>query len=76
MRKYLKPFLLVFLALTLLLTGFAGCGKKNEATVSVQSVSMITGYGALGLNNRYAGIVEAGSTVSVRSSQARNTAIS
>ena len=31
MRKYLKPILLVFLALTLLLTGFAGCGKKNDA---------------------------------------------
>ena len=31
MLKYLKPLFLVFLALTLLLTGFAGCGKKNDA---------------------------------------------
>ena len=61
----MKKTLCVLLALLFALP-LSGCGKKNEATVSVQSVSMITGYGALGLHNRYAGIVEAGSTVSVQ----------
>lgn len=55
------------LLLALLLTAglFAGCGTNEAAAVSVQSVGAIMGYSALGVDNRYSGIVEAGKTVAV-----------
>ncbi len=62
----MKKPLCLLLAVLLLAALFTGCEKKSDVTVSVQSVSLITGYGPLGRNNRYAGIVEAGSIVSVQ----------
>lgn len=46
----------------------AGCSNHSDVTVSVQSVSMITGYSSMGLYDRYAGIVEAGETVDIEKS--------
>lgn len=46
----------------------AGClcaCSGSDVTVSVQSVAEITGYGAVGLYDSYAGIVEAGETVDI-----------
>ena len=44
------------LALVMLMTCMAGCGKV-EGEASVQSVSMICGLGSVGLADRFAGIV-------------------
>ena len=65
----MRKMICLLLALVLAAGLFTGCTKEPEATVSVQSVSMITGYGALGLNNRYSGIVEAGRTIAVQKAE-------
>ena len=45
------------LALSLLLAAAAGCGVKEEKTVSVQSVGMILGFENAGTADRFSGIV-------------------
>ena len=47
----------------------AGCSANGENTISVQSVSMITGMGSVGLADRYAGVVVAGSTEEIQVDQ-------
>lgn len=47
---------------------FSGCSGGDQAQVAVQSVSMITGYGSMGMYDRYAGIVEAGETIDIQKS--------
>lgn len=63
MRKKLCVLLAGVLSAGMLL---AGCSNGSDLTVSVQSVGMITGYGSVGLYDRYAGIVEAGETVDIK----------
>lgn len=65
----MKRMICMFAALLLAASLFAGCSTPNATPVSVQSVSMIMGYGALGNDNRYAGIVEAGRTVAVQKAE-------
>lgn len=60
----MKKKLSIVLVLCLLLSAMGtltGCKSEQDA-VSVQSVSMILGYGSLGRVNRYAGMVCAGKT--------------
>lgn len=45
---------------------FAGCGAQDQETVTVQSVSMITGTGAVGVVDRYAGLVVSGETAEIK----------
>lgn len=45
---------------------FAGCGAQDQETVTVQSVSMITGTGAIGVVDRYAGLVVSGETAEIK----------
>ena len=46
---------------------FTGCGAAgSEETVSVQSVSMITGIGSVGIVDRYAGMVVSGETAEIQ----------
>ncbi|MBQ8829993.1 MAG: efflux RND transporter periplasmic adaptor subunit [Oscillospiraceae bacterium] len=54
---------------TALLLCMAGCNTASEDAVSVQSVSMITGMGSVGLADRYAGLVVAGSTEEIQVDQ-------
>lgn len=61
MKMKLSRIVAVVLSLTLILCA-GGCDAGDEASVSVQSVSMITGMGSVGLADRYAGLVVAGST--------------
>lgn len=65
----MKRYFCLLAALLLAVGLFAGCENPNQTPVSVQSVSMIMGYGALGTDNRYAGIVEAGRTVPVQKAE-------
>lgn len=60
MKKKLTLILVLCLLLSTMGT-LTGC-KAEEDEVSVQSVSMILGYGSLGRENRYAGMVCAGKT--------------
>lgn len=62
MRKNVMRLAALGLVLALLL---CGCAEKSDVTVSVQSVAMLTGQGSVGLMNRYAGLIEAGQTVSI-----------
>ncbi|MCF0120046.1 MAG: efflux RND transporter periplasmic adaptor subunit, partial [Oscillospiraceae bacterium] len=56
----------LLLAVILLITVFTGCGASDtENTVSVQSVSMVTGVGGVGLAQRFAGIVSARSETKI-----------
>ena len=48
---------------------FAGCSESSQESVSVQSVSMITGMGSVGLADRYAGLVVSGSTEEIQVDQ-------
>ncbi len=58
-----------FLAAALLIgTVFTGCGNASGTTIPVQSVSMLMGYGGVGMYDRYAGLVEAGETVDIEKS--------
>lgn len=61
----MKKTCCLLLALVLAAGLFAGCETTPETTVSVQSVALITGYDAPGLQNRYAGVVEAGQSFGV-----------
>ncbi len=61
----MKRILSVLLAAGMLLALLSGCGSNSDVTVSVQSVGLITGTGSVGLMDRFAGLVEAGQTVSV-----------
>jgi len=63
MKRILSVFCLGALAAGLL----SGCGASGtEETVSVQSVSMITGMGAVGMVDRYAGMVVSGETAEIQ----------
>ncbi len=68
MKRKIFRIIASVLALVLLLCA-AGCGATNENAVSVQSVSMITGMGSVGLADRYAGLVVAGSTEEIQVDQ-------
>lgn len=63
MKRILSVLCLGALAAGLL----SGCGASGtEETVSVQSVSMITGMGAVGMVDRYAGMVVSGETAEIQ----------
>lgn len=63
MKRILSVLCLGALAAGLL----SGCGASGtEETVSVQSVSMITGMGAVGMVDRYAGQVVSGETAEIQ----------
>ena len=55
----MKKFAVIVLAAVMLLSTLAGCGASAEGEASVQSVSMICGFGATGLVDRFAGMVTA-----------------
>ena len=55
----MKKFAVIALAAVMLLSTLAGCGASAEGEASVQSVSMICGFGATGLVDRFAGMVTA-----------------
>ena len=65
MKKGLSICLAALLAFSLLV----GCSNKNADPVPVQSVGLITGVGALGRNNRFAGMVTSGDTVNVEKNE-------
>ena len=56
MRKFFSVILVLCLSCGL----FCGCGADSDVTVSVQSVSMLTGVSSIGMYSRYAGIVQSG----------------
>lgn len=58
----MQKIIVSVLCLVLMLGIFTACGGSG-ATVTVQSVAQILGYGSLGLHESYAGVVEAGQTV-------------
>lgn len=62
----MKRIILVFLLGAAALGLLAGCGTGNGETASVQSVSMITGAGSLGVMNSYAGKVVSGETAELK----------
>ncbi len=61
-----KKAISVLLALACMAACFSGCSSSEE-TVPVQSVAEILGIGPLGMVDRYAGVIEAGESVSVDS---------
>lgn len=61
MQKTISVLIALLLAALLL----CSCSGGSDTAVSVQSVSMITGFGSVGLYDRYAGVVEAGETFPV-----------
>lgn len=62
MKRLITTLILCAAALTL----FAGCGAQDQETVTVQSVSMITGSGSVGVVDRYAGLVVSGETAEIK----------
>lgn len=53
-------------ALALTASLIAGCGaSETETPISVQSVAMLTGLSTMGVNDRFAGVVEAGESINV-----------
>lgn len=69
----MRKIIAVILCLVLALGIFTAC-KGSDVTVSVQSVSSITGYGSVGLYDSYAGIVEAGETVDLNKDETMDVA--
>ena len=61
MKKFTAAALTAAMGISLL----AGCGAASEETVPVQSVSMICGYGAAGVVDRFAGVVTARSQAEI-----------
>ena len=59
-----KRFVCALLSMAMCL-GLCACSQEELEPVPVQSVSMITGIGSVGLAERFAGMVEAGETVNV-----------
>lgn len=49
----------------LLCLSLCACSQETGTTVAVQSVGLITGMGSVGLNDKFAGVVEAGQTLAV-----------
>lgn len=64
MRKFFSVILVLCLSCGL----FCGCGADSDVTVSVQSVSMLTGVSSLGMYSRYAGIVQSGDVEKIEKS--------
>lgn len=64
MRGMKRAF--TFVLAFLLCLSLCGCDNAKQTPVSVQSVSLVTGIGSVGLQDRYAGLVQAGQTVSVQ----------
>ncbi len=62
----MKKLLAILLGTCLLLGVMTGCGGNAEDAVTVQKVSDITSQGAVGLVNRYAGLVVSGETATVK----------
>ena len=62
----MKKFAVIVLAAVMLLSTLAGCGASAEGEASVQSVSMICGFGTTGLVDRFAGMVTAQSETQVK----------
>ena len=62
----MKKFAVIVLAAVMLLSTLAGCGASAEGEASVQSVSMICGFGATGLVDRFAGMVTAQSETQIK----------
>ncbi len=69
----MKKFAVIALAAVMLLSVLAGCGASAEGEASVQSVSMICGFGGTGLVDRFAGLVTAQSETQVKKDD--NTAV-
>lgn len=61
MKRSITIFMLCALALAL----FAGCSAAEQETVTVESVSTITGLGSVGVVDRYAGMVVSGETAEI-----------
>lgn len=61
MKRLIAVFILCAIGITL----FAGCSAREQETVTVQSVSMITGTGSVGVVERYAGLVVSGETAEI-----------
>ncbi|MDY2719525.1 MAG: HlyD family efflux transporter periplasmic adaptor subunit [Candidatus Faecousia sp.] len=64
MRKFFSVILVLCLSCGL----FCGCGADSDVTVSVQSVSMLTGVSSIGMYSRYAGIVQSGDVEKIEKS--------
>ena len=61
MKRLITIFILCAAALAL----FTGCAAGEQETATVQSVSMITGTGSVGVVERYAGLVVSGETAEI-----------
>ena len=61
----IKRTIAALLAVLSVMLMFTACGGEDQS-VYVESVANITGMGYSGLNNRYSGIVESGSTLPCR----------
>lgn len=61
----MKRLITIFIFCSAALALFAGCSAQEQETVTVQSVSMITGSGSVGVVDRYAGLVVSGETAEI-----------
>lgn len=61
----MKRSITIFMLCALVLALFAGCSAAEQETVTVESVSTITGMGSVGVVDRYAGMVVSGETAEI-----------
>ena len=61
----MKRLIAIFILFSAGIALFAGCSAQEQETVTVQSVSMITGTGSVGVVDRYAGLVVSGETAEI-----------
>lgn len=65
----MKRLISIFILITAVLALLSGCSASGGETASVQSVSMITGLGSVGVVDRYAGKVVSGETADIKKDQ-------
>ncbi|MBQ8975344.1 MAG: efflux RND transporter periplasmic adaptor subunit [Oscillospiraceae bacterium] len=63
--RFVRAFAGIGLCTALVCGAITGCGSPSGDTVYVQSVASIVGHGAVGVSNRFAGIVVAGATTDI-----------